>query len=48
MEEMKGKIEEHLRRDWEEYHYSKWMDGLKKDTKIDINEEVLKRSIAVR
>lgn len=48
LEEMKDKIEEHLRRDWEEYLYSKWMDGLKKDTKIDVNEEALKRSIAVR
>lgn len=48
LEEMKDKIKEHLRRDWEEYLYAKWMDELKQDTKIDINEEVLKRSIAVR
>ncbi len=43
LDEVYDEIVEKLRRDWEDYLYVKWMDGLKAKAEIEINKELLKR-----
>ena len=43
-EEVKGKIEEVLKRSMEEDLYEKWINDLKNNSKIEINQELMQRS----
>lgn len=48
LDEVKDTIEEILKRDMEEYLYRKWMDELRRKTKIKTNEKLLGRTIILR
>lgn len=47
-EDVKEKIAEVIRRNKEEHLYSRWIDGLRAQTNIEINHELLQRSILLR
>ncbi|MDH3973389.1 MAG: peptidylprolyl isomerase [Deltaproteobacteria bacterium] len=47
-EDVKEKIAEVIRRNKEEHIYGKWIDGLREKTNIEINHELLQRSILLR